>query len=130
MEEIRWWELQPQLWKSLVPRSGQAATVQGELMRCTGKLADEAYRYGNANWGPDHERMARFVGFTLDDPATFTVETLERLRRAVDEVIHTHRNPDVSGHGSAHYLLTELAVRWCVAHADPIPRTPDPALRI
>ena len=51
MGEVRWWEEQPRLWKELVPRSGQAGTIQGELIRCTGKLTDEAYRNGNVNWG-------------------------------------------------------------------------------
>lgn len=130
MAESKWWEEQPRLWNELVPRSGQAATVQGELIRCTGKLADEAYRNGNTNWGPGFERMVRFVGDSLDDPDTFTPEERERLQRAITLIIRDHRNPDVSGHGSPHYLLTELAVRWCLAHPDPIPRAEDPALRI
>ena len=32
MSEIKWWEEHPRLWKKLVPKSGQAATVQGELI--------------------------------------------------------------------------------------------------
>ena len=65
VDDLRWWEEQPRLWARLVPTSGQATTVQGELIRCTGKLTDEAYRNGNANWGPGFERMTKFMGRTL-----------------------------------------------------------------
>ena len=130
MGDANWWEEQPRLWKELVPRSGQAATTQGELIRCTGKLTDEAYRNGNINWDSGYERMARFVGDTLDDPRTFTPEELAGLKHAVTDIIENFEQPDVSGHGSPHYLITELAVRWCLAHPAPIPRAKDPDLRI
>jgi len=129
MGELKWWEEQTRLWRELVPRSGQATTVQGELIRCTGKLTDEAYRNANINWDSGHERMARFVGDTLDDPQTFTPEELDRLRIAVTQVIENFEQPDVSGHGSPHYLLTEMAVRWCLAHPVPIPHAKDVELR-
>ena len=47
MEDVKWWEEQPKLWKRLVPSAGQADSVGGELIRCTGKMTDEAYRNGN-----------------------------------------------------------------------------------
>ena len=130
MSDARWWEEQPRLWNELVSRSEQATTVQGELIRCTGKLTDEAYRSGNTNWGPGFEHMTRFVGRTLDDPQTFTDDQRSAIRNAVALIIKDSANPDVSGHGSPHYLLTEMAVRWCLAHPDPIPHASDPDLRI
>jgi hypothetical protein len=125
-----WWDEQGRLWKELVPRSGQAPTVQGELIRCTGKLTDEAYRNGNTNWGPGFERMLRFVGSTLDDPLIFSPDERSTIRDAVTRILTDVHNPDVSGHGSPHYLLTEMAVRWCLAHPDPIPRSADPGLGV
>ena len=125
-----WWEEQERLWTKLVPRSGQASTVQGELIRCTGKLTDEAYRNGNTNWSSGFERMLRFVRSTLDDPQTFTPEERAIIQNAVARIIADAADPDVSGHGSPHYVLTEMAVRWCLAHPDPIPRSADPGLDI
>lgn len=125
-----WWEEQERLWNELVPRSGQALTVQGELIRCTGKLADEAYRNGNTNWGPGFERMVRFAAVTLDDPATFTPDERLTIQSAAKRIIEDADNPDVSGHGSPHYVLTEMAVRWCLAHPDPVPRPADPGLGV
>lgn len=38
------------IWQKLVPKSGQAETVQGELLRAIEKLRDEAQRNGNINF--------------------------------------------------------------------------------
>ena len=47
------------LWQSLVPKSGQADTLQGELVRLIGRLASEYYRNGNMNWSDDFSNMAK-----------------------------------------------------------------------
>ncbi len=46
------------LWQSLVPKSGSADTLQGELIRLIGRLASEYYRNGNTNWNNDFRNMA------------------------------------------------------------------------
>jgi hypothetical protein len=38
------------IWQTYVPKSGQSASVQGELLRAVEKLRDEAIRNGNVNW--------------------------------------------------------------------------------
>ncbi len=130
MSEIKWWEEHPRLWAKLVPKRGQAATVQGELIRCTGKLTDEAYRNGNENWESGYERLVRFVADTLDDAGTFTAEQRQAIRTAAESIIKNFETPDVSGHGSPYYYLTEMAVRWCLAHPEPLPHAPDPTLHV
>jgi hypothetical protein len=45
------------LWRTSVPRSGQAATVQGELLQAVEKLRDEAQRNGNINWDGGYETL-------------------------------------------------------------------------
>ena len=47
------------LWQSFVPKSGHAATLQGELVRLIGRLASEYYRNGNMNWNDDFSNMAK-----------------------------------------------------------------------
>jgi|SRR5688500_7649265 len=127
MNDIKWWEEQPRLWAKLVPKSGQASTVQGEVIRCTGKMTDEAHRNGNINWESGYEQMVRFVADTLDDPETFTDEQRQKIRSSADSIIQNFDSPDLSGPGSAYYYLTEMAVRWCLAHPDPMSHKPDPA---
>jgi hypothetical protein len=52
------------LWQTSVPPRGQAATVQGELLRAMEKLRDEAQRNGNLNWGSGH---AAFIAYLREN---------------------------------------------------------------
>ena len=117
-----WTQSYRRLWKRLVPARGQAPTVQGELLRCVGRLTDEAYRNGNQNWDENFEQMARFVGETLDDPAVFATDERAKIRRAAARVISERDSPDLSGPGSAYYYLAEQATRWCEHRRSPIAR--------
>ena len=130
MSDIKWWEEQQRLWKDLVPKSGQADTVQGELIRCTGKIADEAYRNGNMNWESGYERLVRYVGTKLNDTNTFSPNELKKISDAVETIIRDFERPDISGHGSPYYYLTEMAVRWCLANQEPIPHLKDQSSEI
>jgi hypothetical protein len=124
-----WQDEQERLWSELVPPRGQATTVQGELIRCTGKGTDEAYRNGNANWDAGYERMWRFVADTLDDHEVFSDEERRSIRAAYEQIVTHIDSPDLSGTGSTFYLLTEMAVRWCLARPELIHRDLDPELR-
>ena len=82
------------IWKEYVPPSGQADTVQGELMRAVEKLRDEAIRNGNANWGKGFKILLRYLDQHLTDASVFpkttraeTRKTLWRLRFAMLPVL-------------------------------------------
>jgi hypothetical protein len=49
------------LWQNYVPKSGQAETIQGELIRAIVKLQDEAQRNGNGNWDQGFEIFCQFI---------------------------------------------------------------------
>src|SRR5438045_5143002 len=100
MKPYSWQKEHDRLWSELVPAQGQAETLQGELLRIAGKLTDQAYRNGNANWDADHERMWRFVGKHLDDLETFSEKERSLIRKKIDEIIRNHATPDLSGEGS------------------------------
>ena len=53
------------IWHNLVPKSGQAATVQGELLRAVEKLCWEAQNNGNGNWDKCFEMFIDFMQETL-----------------------------------------------------------------
>lgn len=58
-----WEDQHQQLWELLVPSSGAAATVQGEVIRISGRITDEIERNGGGNWDADYRRMAdAFLG--------------------------------------------------------------------
>ncbi|WCM26190.1 hypothetical protein NDN01_19595 [Sphingomonas sp. QA11] len=54
----RWQDRHQQLWVLLVPSSGAAASVQGEVIRISGRIADELDGNGGANWDAQYRAMA------------------------------------------------------------------------
>lgn len=130
MATYEWWKEQERLWNKLVPRSGQARTVQGEIVRCAGRLTDEAYRNGNCNWEPGsgHELMLDYIEQILLGDGTFAPERQIGIKKDVEE-IRDYEHPNVGGHGSCYYNLTEAVVDWCMAHPEPIPREINPDLK-
>lgn len=73
-------ELGRWIWKNLVPPSGQAQTVQGELLRASEKLRDEAHRNGNLNWDNGFEILVNFLEKTLCDRKGLSRGSSELLR--------------------------------------------------
>ena len=56
------------IWQNFVPKSGQAETVQGELLRAIEKLRDEAHRNGNANFNKNcHGILVEYLREKLTD---------------------------------------------------------------
>lgn len=121
------WTDHAALWDKLVPPSGPAKTVQGEVIRVTGKLGREAFRNGNMNWDKDCTALWRFVAKTLDDADTFSAEERKQVKEWVKEIIRDCRDPDTDP-GNPYDRVTEMAVRWALAHPKPIRHTPDPRI--
>lgn len=71
------------IWKDFVPPSGQAETVQGELMRAVEKLRDEAIRNGNSNWDAGFGVLLRYLERHLLDAAVFPPATRSATRKAL-----------------------------------------------
>lgn len=68
------------IWTNFVPRSGQAETVQGELLRAIEKLRDEAQRNGNINFNPScHLILIAYLRNYLLDSALFDQNHLESI---------------------------------------------------
>ena len=118
-----WQSEHGRLWKLLVPSSDEAPTIQGEVIRASGRLADEAYRNGNINWGKMHEGFVRFLAQTLDDPATFDPTERAAIAEVLAAIVHDADEPDVSGAGSTYYRVSEFGVRWCLANRSLRPLT-------
>jgi hypothetical protein len=117
------------LWKELVPPQGQAKTVQGELIRAVGRLADEAYRNGNINFGTGHKILCEYIRLNLKDPAIFDADEIQEIDRCIDEILDAE-HADLRGSASCHYRLTEKVVKWCESKPDPIPHQQNPALNM
>ncbi len=121
----RHFEQARQLWRTAVPRSGQADTVQGELLRAVEKLRDEAQRNGNQNWDPGFELLLDYLRMHLLDGHTFSDD--ERTGIAADLALianydYPHTSDDV------YDRLTDRVVEWTHAHPDPIRHEHNPKL--
>ena len=78
------------LWKTYVPKRGQADTVQGELMRAVEKLRWEAQNNGNGNWddedGSVNKNFIRFCDYleqTLAVTPPFDETAIQEIRTDV-----------------------------------------------
>jgi len=109
-----WQERHKALWELLVPSSGAGATVQCEAIRVTGRISDEMFRNGGANWDRDYRAMAdAFPGFVAQGEP-LGEEELREAKELAKEVR--------SGRGADGQLdrLSELAVAWVAKNPAPI----------
>ncbi len=75
------------IWQKLVPKSGQADTVQGELLRAIEKLRDEAQRNGNGNFNNNcHGILIKFLRQTLVDENVFEKATIIEINDDLDRL--------------------------------------------
>ncbi len=115
------WEGRHQeLWEMLVPSSGPADIVQGEVIRISGRVNDEIHRNGAANWGPDFKKMAdaflKHIGSGTALPAAKLAEAGPLLADL------KHGEGDTA-------RLCELAVDWVALNPKPV-KLPKPAYRL
>ena len=108
-----WRDQHQALWTLLVPSMGAAQTVQGEVIRVSGRIAIEIHDTGGANWDRDYRRMlAAFpawlaMGHALPDDALAQARTLaEDLRDGAGDLEEVER-------------LLELAVAWVALNPSP-----------
>ena len=107
----RWQDQHQELWEMLVPSRGAASTVQGEVIRIAGKVADEIDRNGGANWDADYRRMTRAFLAHVAAGAPLPETDRERAAHLVAQV----RDLDGAGAG-----LCELAVAWVRLNPNPV----------
>jgi hypothetical protein len=76
---MRYFEQAKQIWQT-VPKSGQADTMQGELIRAIERLRWESQNNGNGNWDAGFERFCDFLEQTLSVTPPFGEEALKEIR--------------------------------------------------
>lgn len=60
------------IWKNYVPKSGQAHSLQGELLREIEKIRCEAQDNGNINWDEDYLYFCDFIVKSLSEQSIFS----------------------------------------------------------
>jgi hypothetical protein len=70
------------IWQKLVPSSGQADTIQGELLRAIEKLRDEAQRNGNGNFTKNcHGLLVKYLKEHLINKTIFDEEVVAEIKK-------------------------------------------------
>lgn len=130
-QEVAQW-----VWTNLVPRSGQAACLQGELLRAVEKLRWEAQGNGNINWDDRFEMLIDLLSDHLlgetrlaHDEKTAIEGDLERLRnflpvRDLRDDAEAHKLPYVED--DLYDRLTSSVVRFCRLNPKIVPYQHNP----
>jgi hypothetical protein len=105
--------------KTYVPKSGQAETIQGELLRSCEKLADEAQRNGNINFNGDcHVILIGFLRQYLADEKVFDRKTIKQINQDLD-TISIEDQPYTED--DLYDRLRERIIDWYLKNKTPIP---------
>ncbi|HEY0252030.1 MAG TPA: hypothetical protein VGC41_10910 [Kofleriaceae bacterium] len=106
-----WQKQHEELWNLLIPSTGPATTVQGEVVRIAGRIGDELRRNGGGNWDKNYRAMAnaylahiatgKALSASDQEAAAAVVKSLPGLSSEFDE-------------------LARLGVKWVLANPEPV----------
>jgi hypothetical protein len=106
------WEARhQQLWELLVPSGGAAATLQGEVIRVSGRISHELDGNGGINWDAQFRQMATALLTYLGSGQPLPAVPLQEAAGIFDAV--KKKSGDTA-------RLCELAVEWVALNPTPI----------
>ena len=111
------------IWQNYVPESGQADTVQGELLRAIEKLRYEAQNNGNINWDRKFKLFVTYIWTILGSWKNFSKETSTEIRNDLNRILdfdYPYTEDDLYDRISDHI------VEWYLENKEPIKRDNDP----
>jgi len=111
-----WREQYDELWEMLIPSSGAAKTVQGEVIRITGRVQDELYRNGGVNWDKDYRNMLNTLPNHFASGTPLSEEELEETKELISSIRANGGDEDAITE-----RLCELSVLWVLSNPTPIP---------
>jgi ankyrin repeat protein len=111
----RWDEQHQELWDLLVPSSGAAATVQGEVVRIAGRICDELERNGGINWDLAFRKMADAFLVHVTSGVQLAEPLLVETKNLVADLKLKNGDPQ---------RLRELAVNWVARNPTPVKLPP------
>jgi hypothetical protein len=127
------------IWKNLVPKSGQADSIQGEILRAIEKLRWEAQENGNINWDEGFLRLIDFLQNTLGKEKNFSRESKKQIASDLHRLKHfippnkLKGNPQISKlpytDDDLYDRLTENLIEFCHQNPQVIKKDYDPKLR-
>lgn len=126
--EEKYFKASEYIWVNLVPKSGQAETLQGELIRAAERLDYEIRDNGKANWNKQFVMLGDFLRNTLINSKIFPKEVEQEIAQDIRSLIkddHTVITED-----PVYNRITRRVVEWYWRHKEPIKHKADPKLKI
>ncbi len=102
------------LWELLVPGRGQANTVQGEVIRISGRVAREVMDNGGMNWDNEYRKMLKYLLDCFAEGNLLTEKELKEAQYIGKLISHSGEADDEPER------LMELAVKWVAQNTEPI----------
>lgn len=106
-----WQDKHRELWELLVPSSGAASTVQGEVIRISGRICDELERNGGVNWDANYRLMADALLAHLKSGKALPPTDAETAGGYVAQIKRKQGDPAE---------LCRLAVDWVALNPKPV----------
>ena len=107
-----WEKRYMQAWDSLVPSSGSATTVQGEVVRIAGRVNDELLRNAMGNWDKEYRKMLTAMSGYLQQGNALSESELAEVADIQKHILEDD--------GTGSQRLCELATAWVVQNPQPI----------
>lgn len=116
VEDAPWKQQYEALWNFLIPSKGPAKTMQGEVIRITGRVQDELYRNGGVNWDRNYRNMLHALLKHFASGVPLSEKELEEAKMLTSSIRAKGADED-----SLTERLCELAVLWVLLNPNPIP---------
>ncbi len=109
------------IWKTMVPKRGPAATIQGELLSAVEKIRYECADNGGANWDERFPQRGEFIRTTLLADPLFADDEKEEIDAAIDTILEA-----AGGYfeDDLYDMLGTYIYKFYVHHQEPIPFVP------
>lgn len=106
-----WPDQHQALWEMLVPGNGHAATVQGEVIRVTGRISYELNHNGGTNWDADYSAMADAFMAHIRSGNPLGAAEFGEAATLISQVKRRQGNTD---------RMCELAIAWVTLNPVPM----------
>jgi hypothetical protein len=99
------------LWNYLIPSKGPALTVQGEVIRIAGRIADELLRNGGGNWDRAYRQMCNAYIKHIASHNSLEEDEISTLKGLISDI-------DILMDETSQ--LQKYAVKWVSKNTNPI----------
>ena len=115
VKEGIWEEQYEELWSFLIPSSGAAKTVQGEVIRIPGRVRYELDRNGGVNWDRDYRKMLQALPQYLSLGSSLSEQELAETKELIAQV----HGKDFDDEPRLDRLC-QLAIDWIKQNPEPL----------